>query len=334
MASRLAPRGFLAVDLFFLLSGLVLAFSYDKRLTTDLTFKDFFAARIIRLYPIFILGMSLAVLIQVVILHTQNHNSDSRLKVSVGILMGFFFIPDFFHSGGSYLFPMNNPAWSLLCELLANLTYALLVCLRFARTLILILLSMLSLTTLFSWAFLVSGTFDGGYSFSTVGFGIARVGWSFFAGVLLHRYLFLNKKPLFTGPAAWLSSSVVLLTVVLALSTPLTQSAFAQAITVTAIFPLVVYFGARTSLPSLLTKVAVFLGDVSYPIYLFHWPLLSIFAGRTYKRLSSLHPIASQFVFPAFLTGIVFLSWLLSRAYDRPLRKWLTARYNSSSRQG
>ena len=56
------PESFLAVDLFYLVSGVVLANAYGERLnarTMDL--KAFTVTRLIRLYPLYLLGLALGV---------------------------------------------------------------------------------------------------------------------------------------------------------------------------------------------------------------------------------------------------------------------------------
>lgn len=53
-----ANIGYLAVDLFFLLSGVVLANSYERQLTTgQISPAGFLLQRIIRLYPIYLLSL-------------------------------------------------------------------------------------------------------------------------------------------------------------------------------------------------------------------------------------------------------------------------------------
>ena len=49
-------RGFLAVDLFFVLSGFVIALSYEDQFKSNLTPKHFFIIRMIRLYPLYAIG--------------------------------------------------------------------------------------------------------------------------------------------------------------------------------------------------------------------------------------------------------------------------------------
>lgn len=48
-------HGFLAVDFFFCLSGFVIAYAYDNRLT-KMGVKSFFTSRLIRLHPLVIAG--------------------------------------------------------------------------------------------------------------------------------------------------------------------------------------------------------------------------------------------------------------------------------------
>src|ERR1700712_3139318 len=51
--------GYLSVDFFFLLSGWVLAHAYGARLTSTMSAWDFFRARLVRLYPVYLLTVAL-----------------------------------------------------------------------------------------------------------------------------------------------------------------------------------------------------------------------------------------------------------------------------------
>ena len=50
------PGGYLAADLFFVLSGFVLAHGYEAKLLDSLPLKTFVIARLRRIYPVFWLG--------------------------------------------------------------------------------------------------------------------------------------------------------------------------------------------------------------------------------------------------------------------------------------
>src|SRR5947209_19943370 len=52
---------YLAVDLFFVLSGFVLSHAYDAPLARGITVPQFLARRIARLYPAYVLGLLLGV---------------------------------------------------------------------------------------------------------------------------------------------------------------------------------------------------------------------------------------------------------------------------------
>jgi peptidoglycan/LPS O-acetylase OafA/YrhL len=59
----LGPRsGYLAVDLFFCLSGFVLTHAYQGKIKAGMSYLEFFKIRIVRLYPIFIFGIGLGAL--------------------------------------------------------------------------------------------------------------------------------------------------------------------------------------------------------------------------------------------------------------------------------
>jgi peptidoglycan/LPS O-acetylase OafA/YrhL len=66
-------------------------------------------------------------------------------------------------------------------------------------------------------------------------------------------------------------------------------------------------------------KAAEFLGDISYPLYAVHWPLLKIFSFIALKHLH----LAPAVVQAGFVAASVGLAWLLLKFYDLPLRKWL-----------
>ena len=51
-----APGGYLAVDLFFMMSGVVLSHAYEARFRAGMGTLDFMRARLIRLYPLYLAG--------------------------------------------------------------------------------------------------------------------------------------------------------------------------------------------------------------------------------------------------------------------------------------
>ncbi|MGO8013281.1 acyltransferase, partial [Rhizobium ruizarguesonis] len=59
-----APAAYLAVDLFFCLRGFVIGHAYEKKLIQEssISANDFAIKRLIRLYPLYLLGLLIGVL--------------------------------------------------------------------------------------------------------------------------------------------------------------------------------------------------------------------------------------------------------------------------------
>src|SRR5699024_11243090 len=67
------------------------------------------------------------------------------------------------------------------------------------------------------------------------------------------------------------------------------------------------------------TRPAVVLGDISYGLYLVHWPLLTLHLARTgQERAGLLDGLA-------LILLSLLLAWLLTRLVDTPVRRWAWA---------
>ena len=97
------PRGYLAVDFFFLLSGFVMARTYGDRLKLGLSTPDFMAMRLKKLWPIAAIGSAIGLL---------TFHGPWQAAVA-----GFLFLP---WLGSATAFTLNTPIWSLHFELVAN----------------------------------------------------------------------------------------------------------------------------------------------------------------------------------------------------------------------
>ena len=63
LAPALSTSGYLAVDFFFALSGFVIARTYDVRLAAGLGVAAFIERRLIRLYPLYLIGLLLGLVV-------------------------------------------------------------------------------------------------------------------------------------------------------------------------------------------------------------------------------------------------------------------------------
>ena len=321
---RLVPfrSGFLAVDLFFALSGFVIAFSYERRLQESLSYGNFIVARVIRLCPVYFLGTFLSAAVGIATSRTLSSHA-----LPIELLLGLSMVPDLFHGSKAALYPLDFPAWSLLCELLSNVVYGGLVLGRIAGRWMLYLLMAASAVFMIAWAH-GAGTVDSGSVPATLLMGLARVGYSFGAGVIVFWIYRSRHHERLTGAASWALSVAICLVIFMALATRATQSAGVQLLTVLFGFPVLIYFGSRTSTTGIAGRVAAFLGDISYPIYLLHIPFFTLFRGRSMHRFAERRPEARSAVALMAIAFLMLLSWLAAKYFDAPARRWITTRYN------
>jgi peptidoglycan/LPS O-acetylase OafA/YrhL len=88
-------------------------------------------------------------------------------------------------------------------------------------------------------------------------------------------------------------------------------------------FPLVIYLAASGEIKSKFSsKVCKFFGDISYPIYITHYPIIYIYTAWAMDGkipISKVYPISIL----TFLSCIA-LAYMTLKLYDIPVRKWIT----------
>ena len=87
--STLFPNAFAAVDYFFCLSGFVLSFTYDQRLRDGMTAGNFMTRRLVRLYPMYFMGLLLGVAAEFLVPST----SWGWRQILLAASMSLFFLP-------------------------------------------------------------------------------------------------------------------------------------------------------------------------------------------------------------------------------------------------
>lgn len=267
----LMPSGYLAVDLFFLISGFVIGHAYEWKLLNQLTFRAFIEIRLIRLYPLFIMGCMLSVICSffAAVQSSDWYQLKQQLKA---LAFNAFFLPvPFWSDRGAY--PLNFPAWTLFFELLINFIYAWLV--RRLSTLVLLVVLVVSTSASFIGA-QVHATAD----YASAGgpdmlWGLARVTTPFTMGLLLYRG-WKSDPSRFPRVPAWMSVALFCATLFFP-RTGKGAAAAATAIVVvgqTAIVALAI--GSRPT--GWLEKLFKALGALSYPLYALHIPIFATVA--------------------------------------------------------
>ena len=115
-------NSYLAVDLFFVLSGFVLEHAYGRRFREGMSVGTFMLARLQRLYPLYALAFILALpFLFAQLVNGALGPAQAVIEFLCGALM--LPTPNFAHPQAD-LYPLNFAAWSLFFELLANLLFA------------------------------------------------------------------------------------------------------------------------------------------------------------------------------------------------------------------
>jgi peptidoglycan/LPS O-acetylase OafA/YrhL len=278
------PGGYLAVDLFFALSGFVLALAYDARLRAGLSLKDFTVNRVVRIYPMLFVGAAIGA---------------ALLPAHAGMLV---MLPDF--DSPQMLFPANPPMWSLLFELIINLAFAVLAMRIGPRGLVWILAA--SGAALCYAAFESGKALNVGAFWSTAVFGAARTIFSFTLGVALFRLRDRLKLPRRQAWQAWLLFPVLVAALMLAPA----DRAWWDLACVFLVLPMLLWLGTLWEVPQ--GKLAETLGDLSYPLYCIHAPL--VWAAKKWGIDMT-----------SMCLGLVAIAWALDRWVDRPMRTRLSA---------
>jgi peptidoglycan/LPS O-acetylase OafA/YrhL len=337
-AKQLINHGYLAVDFFFVLSGFVIGYAYDDRWGT-MTIKDFFKRRLIRLHPMIIIGM----LTGAVLFYFQDSaffpkiNAVPVSTMLVVMLIGFTLIPvpqSMDIRGWSEMHPLNGPAWSLFFEYIANILYALFVR-KFSNTVLTILVSIAAVVLIHLAVTSPNGDVIGGWSLdpAQLRIGFTRLIFPFFAGLLLSRVV----KPGQIAHAFWWCTVLL----VIALSIPRVGSAESHwmnglydSLVIVFVFPLIVYLGASGRVEGPSAKVNKFLGEISYPIYIIHYPFIYTFMAWVSNNKITITGPSLKVLIPVaigLLAITVILAYACVKLYDEPVRKWLTKRFMSSA---
>jgi peptidoglycan/LPS O-acetylase OafA/YrhL len=312
------PESFLAVDLFYLVSGYVIAHAYGERLSGGGFWGRFMVMRLIRLYPLYLLGLAVGLGPAIIASVTDPDGWWSLPKVVEAAATGLFMIPFFpgLEANGSSL---DGPTWTLLPELLANLAYALAI--RFmSRTVLVATIAVCGAgVVLAEWLY---GTLDVGYNGTDQWAALARVGFSFFTGVLLFRLSSAVERR--SEWVAWIL--MALLAVGLAFRPTAAATPGYELALVLLGFPALVMIASRYEPGAFSGRAFSFIGLMSYGVYLLHQPL-AVLARQGMEHFdldeSDLNPWLTG---PAFLAFLVVLAWRLDKQYDGPVRNWLRDR--------
>ena len=283
-----AGRGYLAVDFFFMLSGYVMARTYEHRFAAGYGAGSFLVARFRKLWPF----MAVGALIGVPIVAIQLSDPLETMKIAAANV---FLVPSF---GTSELYPVNIAAWSILAELFANLIHGLLLWRMPNRLLALFAVGLVPLACWIGYSF---GGLAVGADTATTHLGFIRALLPYCIGVLLWRWW--RDQPTFRINPVWALAAMPLL--VLAIPVGLTVPWAYDLAFALLVCPLLMAGGlAYTGSNAMLRWI----GGISFPIYAINLPLL------LWSKALGLGMVTG------LALSLALAAWLAMRSTSRPPR--------------
>jgi peptidoglycan/LPS O-acetylase OafA/YrhL len=310
----LAVAGYLGVDLFFVLSGFIIAYNYaDAGLAADgARYRAFLWRRLARIYPVYLaallltLGAVAALAPWGVSLRRSAQFTAEGFWASVFLLQAWALpVPRIWNVAG----------WSVSAEWAAYLAFPLVAAraarVGSART------AMLAIALLYALLALAMELLP---LHATLSYGLVRIAVGFTAGVLLHRLWRLRGSPRDARGVHAVLALVLLVGGSTALE--LSVAKYAAAASVPILGCAVVYGLASSRSRWLCGALAQWLGRISFSLYMVHWPIVQL-----YRRCAEMTPDAAPrtvVTLAALLTSLLVAA-LMYRFVEEPARRGLLA---------
>lgn len=308
------PGRYLSVDFFWVLSGFVLAHAYGERLRGGLSVFSFMKMRLVRLYPLYLIGFLLGLSVMMVgALKGWGPAPGEALSVA---FFGVLFLPmpppiDAWTGGD--LYPANNPSWTLFYELVANLVYAVI-----ARFLSWRVLAGILIVSGVATAITVSQSHVLGAGFQWAEWWVAspRVIYCFFAGVFLFE---LGRKVRLPTIPAW-AAFLVFLAIIIA-PVPEAWRRCYDAAAAVVLLPGLVMLASGSKVSGVAARACAWAGLLSYGVYMLHVPIYKLLM-LAFARIAFVPSDYFIIVMPLAALAAALATWF----YDAPVRGWLGRR--------
>lgn len=331
LPSHLFYKSYLWVDLFFILSGFVLAYVYSESFKSGVKrpqYLHFIWARFARIYPLHITVLLMFVLFEWVQWTLKGIGVNGAEHMDVAFSQGQEIFPLF--SNALLLQTLhwsaywNQPAWSISAEWLIYFTVPLLLVI--VRQFTLLLNALMAVVV-----FIVLATIE--YQYGTLGLDFA--GWPMLLrclgecvlGLVLYqcyqRRMFLafaNEK------AVWLALALSLLLMALPISGVYSVMSFLWLVLSAARVP-------SDKVHVLCWSPVVYLGTVSYSIYMIHWLVLDLIRElwliNTGESIGQSLALTGEFVvFALAIIAVLILAPICHHFIEKPLQKMVLAYYH------
>lgn len=318
--------GYLGVDLFFLLSGFIIFYVHrrDAASLSSHTVLYFYGLRLARMYPVHLLtlcGLAVVVLASSHIGIVPTHPEDFR---AIDFVYNVLLIQSW---GLSDDIHWNFPAWSISCEWFVYLLFPLLALglnrigsKRQGAFWLGVAIVIFTLAYIFFFGGNLDNKFDGGH-FSR--FALARVCLEFTAGALCCRLSSLIDM------RAWPWTAIVLAATLAAL---LLAGTFLRDLAIVTVFILAIIAGSLSNnlvARVLALPVLVYLGEISYSLYMVHAPIRMTLGKLLEPRLITAPSAVAWPMGLGFFLVTIAVAAATAHLVEAPARRWLRRRLHA-----
>lgn len=315
-----ANHGYLMVELFFILSGFVLALSYNKKIKNEINrdiYKNFMIKRFNRIYPLYFFST---------IIYFFVFNLD-KLKHLEILLANFMF----FELWLPKLYTLNNVSWSLCTEWFLYLLFPFLLLKSdiFKNRIYLLVISAIIVFVL-APVLNTQKLYDSNVDFSIFELRMSngtgaflRCLGSYLIGIAVYLiYAYKKNMVLFLGKYWYLIISLIVIFYGIEKSD----------IILDLLFGLLIISLTQSNFLSKLfsSRILYFLGLISYSIYLNHMIFLRFLNFSFKKGIWQENEVNILLGFFIFIILTVFSSWASYKYIEVPCSKWLNNKFKNN----
>lgn len=317
-ATGILGKGGLGVDFFFVLSGFILTHVYlSAREAGQFRYGDFLWARLARIYPLHVVTTLIAIVILSIGYKIGAIADDPVYFAYVAKTLAMV------HAWGTVdHFGLNAPSWSISAEWAAYLAFPAFLAIAIAARTRPILFVAAAFAALGAADVFARAAFGKGVTELSFDFGVLRIAPEFLLGCALYMLALKIALPARTASLA-LGGSIAATLAMMHVRAP-------ELLIVAAMSAIILFAALRArSAPAgggsraLAHPALVYLGEISYAIYLTHrlveYALIDIFAPMTGFQVSGLAPMLG-----CALVSILVAA-ALHHAIERPVRSWMRA---------